>query len=491
MLAALLLGFPLVSQAATPVFKGENCVRCHASIRDKTPGPASNAAAPADGGSFDAIVVGGGVSGLSAAHFLKDRPVLVLEAENKPGGRARRESFGPNRRYPTGAVYTSEPVGAVKKLYDGLGLKAQLITMPAHTLAHEGGFIPDWLAADGSRLPAPEFSDQDRAGFKRLIAEMKDLTRTSSLMIPIEDAPAGVLEKYDSVSFWDYLEKNYGRRLAEIGDIYARDVFGDGAREVSAYAGLLYLASEEEESKTWEGGMGEIPEAIHKELGSKVRTGALVWKVAQDASGVDVYYTRSGKDYRARGKTAVVALPAMIARRIVSGLPADKIKAMSEVRYSSYALVPLKLKKVVWADSFVLWMRNAFVTDFTLPRAGNAALKKNPSAGQVLVGYAPMGGLAGRKTLLTAPDQELVSKTLADLERALPGASGEVEEARVIRWGHAMPLAYPGYLSKVRPLLARPEGRIFFAGTDTQLPAMEGAIYSGYFAAEKAGALLK
>jgi len=48
-----------------------------------------------------------------------------------------------------------------------------------------------------------------------------------------------------------------------------------------------------------------------------------------------------------------------------------------------------------------------------------------------------------------------------------------------------MPVPYPDYMIKVRPVLARPEGRYFFGGVDTQLPAFEGAIYSGYLAAQK------
>ncbi len=488
LILALLLTGP--ASGAPKPFPGENCVRCHAALRDKVPGPAASKA-PTDAGTYDAVIIGGGLSGLSAGHFLKKRKLLILEAESKPGGRARRESFGANRKYPTGAVYTSEPYGAIKTLYDDLGLKSKVITMTAHSLYSQGKVFEHWLRADGNGLPENSFTPEDRAAYKRLSAKMKELVETHALTIPIEEAPKSALDEYDSISFWDYLEKNYGKRLAEVGDIYARDVFGDGAREVSAYAGLTYLAVEQDVSKTWEGGMGEIPEALHRELGKSVRTGALVWKVAQDAEGVDVFYSKDGKDFKARGKTAVMAVSSLVARRIVAGLPEDKLKAMAQTRYSSYALVPLKLKKVVWADSFVLWMRDAFVTDFTLPRADNASLKAHPEKGQVLVGYAPMGGAAGRKYLLAAPDEELKSRAIADLERAFPGASSQVEEARVIRWGHAMPLAFPGYLAQVRPIIARPEGRIFFAGTDTQLPAMEGAIYSGFYAAEKASALLK
>ena len=40
---------------------------------------------------YDAVIVGGGVSGLAAAWDLRDRDVLVLESSERVGGRIRSE----------------------------------------------------------------------------------------------------------------------------------------------------------------------------------------------------------------------------------------------------------------------------------------------------------------------------------------------------------------------------------------------------------------
>jgi protoporphyrinogen oxidase len=77
-----------------------------------------------------------------------------------------------------------------------------------------------------------------------------------------------------------------------------------------------------------------------------------------------------------------------------------------------------------------------------------------------------------------------------DLERVLPGSVAKLKDARVIRWGHAMPVMGPHYLRDIQPVIAKPEGRYFFAGEDTQVPALEGAVYSGYYAARDARAQL-
>lgn len=42
----------------------------------------------------DAIVIGGGIAGMSAAWRLRDTDVIVLEASNRIGGRLRSERRG-------------------------------------------------------------------------------------------------------------------------------------------------------------------------------------------------------------------------------------------------------------------------------------------------------------------------------------------------------------------------------------------------------------
>ncbi len=44
---------------------------------------------------YDAVIVGAGIAGLTAAWELRDRAILVLEAADRVGGRMRSEPRGP------------------------------------------------------------------------------------------------------------------------------------------------------------------------------------------------------------------------------------------------------------------------------------------------------------------------------------------------------------------------------------------------------------
>lgn len=484
-LAACLALGPAAPASAAEIFRGEECRRCHDAIRDRAPAALDAKAAPSDAGSFDAVIVGGGTAGLVAAYHLRDFKVLLLDKEAKAGGKMRRESFNGDA-YPVGAVYMGEPHGRLKTMFDALGLKVNKITLHEHTLHKDGRRVPDWVSGDASRMP---LTAESRARFKEFQAELKRFGDNGRITLPVEECDPAALAEYDGVNFHDWLAARYGTEVADLGDLYSRDVFGISGREVSAAAGMLYMSSEVFTSYTFDGGLGAAPEALAKALGRRARTGAFVWRVAQDAGGATVDFHDGRKDYRARARAVVLAVPSMVAKRVVAGLSQPKREAMSKVRYSSYALVPMRFKKVVWNDAFVLWTPGMYFTDLTLPEYSPATLRGAKS--QALVAYIPMGEKEGRAMLLSAKDEDMVSGVLADLGKVLPGAPAEVVETRVIRWGHAMPVPFPGYLTTVRPALAAPEGRFFFAGVDTQLPAIEGAVNSGILAAEGARKLLK
>jgi protoporphyrinogen oxidase len=151
------------------------------------------------------------------------------------------------------------------------------------------------------------------------------------------------------------------------------------------------------------------------------------------------------------------------------------------VRYSVYVVTMLGFSKPVWRKSYMLWSDNTTIFTSLLftdwPMRSAQEIYAGP---QVALAYTPLGSEQARSELLDTSDETIQKQTLSDLEKILPGAGKKVEEMRVIRWGHAEPIPYPGYLSRIRPLVAKPMGRVFFAGEATEIPSMEGAIFSAH-----------
>lgn len=476
--ALLLTLLPGPALSAPAPFKGESCQVCHAAIRD--------AAKPGQGkpaqyaGRYDVVVVGGGLAGLTAAHFLKERRVLVLEKEDRPGGKTRRDKLG-RWSYSVGAVYTSDPDGMIGRLYKELGIRPVKFKLPVHEYWTQGRRVREWISKEG--IAGLAEGPEDLKNLQKLIAELHELESSGKIAIPIQESDPKTLEEYDRVSFQEYLEKNFGPHAAALGDHYAKDVFGAGAKDVSAAMGLFYMASELTDSYGWPGGLGVVSEALAKELGPAVRTGCLVEEVLASTGPVPVTYLQGGKRYSVTADAVVLAVPSMVARRIVNGLSPEKERALAAVRYSSYAVIPMRFRRPVYTDAFVLWTGGLPISDFTFPGGDRLEGPAPAVPGQLAAAYWPLGSSEGRKWLLAASDAEIEGKVRGWLEQVLPGASKELAEIRVVRWGHAMPLMGPGYLTKIQPKLREPEGRLFFAGVDLQAAAVEGAMFSGYQAA--------
>jgi len=122
--------------------------------------PRTGAASDGDDRRLDAVIVGGGASGLAAAWLLKDYRIRVLEAESVAGGRT---IGGQWRRfhYAKGTEYIGEPEGALAAWIDDLGLKALAIPPPTGGVAMNGRL---WTGRDIlGFLPGAARDDYERA----------------------------------------------------------------------------------------------------------------------------------------------------------------------------------------------------------------------------------------------------------------------------------------------------------------------------------------
>ena len=90
----------LAAPAPAPAVDGEHNKICH-DVRD-----GHHFARPTASARHDIVIVGGGMSGLSCAWFLRGQDFLLLEKEDHWGGNAYLEEYA-GQAFATGTAYTS------------------------------------------------------------------------------------------------------------------------------------------------------------------------------------------------------------------------------------------------------------------------------------------------------------------------------------------------------------------------------------------------
>jgi len=449
----------------------------------------SAATSPGPGNTGHAVVIGGGISGLAAAHRLQSggARVTVLEASGRLGGKlcgGEIEGVAVDlgaesmlARRPE-AVELARAVGLGERLQPPATATAALWTRGAlrpmpkgHVMGVPGDLAP--LAASGV------ISDD---GLARIARDAE-----------LPPTPVG-----EDVALGEFIAARLGRevvdRLVEplLGGVYAGDVYrtsmraavptlfelaranrplAEGVRELAERsaqrqggAGPVFMGID--------GGIGRLPLAVAdavRAAGGEIRTDAPVRELRRADDG----WTVVTDDGVLRADAVVLAAPAPAAARL---LAADSPAASAElgtVDYASMALITMAFRR---ADVASLAEGSGFLVppvDGHTIKAATFSSRKwgwlRDSAPDLFVLRTSIGRFEDDEHL-KRDDADLVGMSLADLGAAT-GLAARPVATRVTRWDGGLPQYPVGHLDRVARIRAEV----------AKLPGLRvcGAVYDG------------
>ena len=440
--------------------------------------------------SRNVVVVGAGIAGLTAAWSLRQSDVLVLESENRIGGRIRSERRG-DYWLNFGAHVFGGPETATGRLFDEVGLTSIPVPGALTAVSMNGRLI--------ARGPVESFPFRLPLSFSDRLALVRSGLRLRR-----------AVARYDRIAQSRPGEPESARRdrmLAFLGDETFAEFIGPlptGAEslyrptvtrssgeldELAAGHGVGYFhlvwRKGEGLSRNVPGGSSVLTETLAAPLGERLVTGARVVEVSDRGDRVTVRYERGGDAAEIDARFAILATPAYATAEVTRSLPPELEAALRSIPYGPYVVVALATNEpggTRWDDLYaVATPDRAFNMIFNTANVLRGAGTRRPGGSLML--YS--GGRRLAAPLLELSDDEIVERYLADLDGVFPEARGLVEEAVVQRWPRALPYPYPGRY-RIQPVLDRPLGRIALAGDYLGNLYTETAIQTGFAAAERA-----
>jgi len=456
--------------APSPQIDGEHWQICH-QIRDK-----HTFARPPVSARHDVVIVGGGVSGLAAAYFLREHDFLLLEKEPHWGGNAYLETYD-GQAFATGSAFDFKG-SASDQLSRELGLNPLPIDSPDPTIVRNKWVADTWRSGI-DQLP---YAATVREGFRKF---QKELLRFDV------DKDA---EHLDSLPLTAFL-KNHPAQVAAWWDAYGPSNWGANAANTSALVALTDLKEMSDDGpddrRTLPGGNGALAQklagTLRDKFSERMVSGATTVVIEPQKTDVHVTYSHAGQLHTVAAKFIVMATPKFISARIISGLPDAQAQAMSSIRYCPYAVINTIFEHPIYRKAYDTWCPGNAFTDFVVAEWVELNQSSSPPKNNILTFYTPIAE-DNRAQLLTDESCLTIAKNvLRDFRQLQPEFDAQPIEVHFYRRGHPMFASTPGTFTRTIPAANRPFDRIYFANTDSIGPESDigAAVEAAHRASEE------
>jgi protoporphyrinogen oxidase len=469
----------------------------------------------------EVVIVGGGISGLSAAWHLQASGVtdfLLLDLEKETGGNSKSGQNAVSA-FPWGAHYVPVPNNNLTAYIDFLkscGVVKSIgeNSLPEYNEAYlcfdpeERLFINgQWQDGIIPHFGVPEKDTKQISSFLNKMNEYRYAVgddKKEAFAIPVnESSKDNSFLIFDLLTMQEWMLKNgfTSSYLHNYVNYCTRDDFGTPHNKISAWAGIHYFAARKGKATnasysdvlTWPEGNGFLVNKLQAACLSQIKTNSLVTKITYQPGKVliDYFDVTEHKNITIEAAHCIIAAPQFIASRLLNDKERiDVVK--KDFHYSPWMVANITTKElkqkpgapVSW-DNVIYESESLGYIDATHQQLQVYKAKRN------LTYYLPLctkEPVTERKQAQNKTHTEWVKFIMDDLKKVHADIEEQTEEINVMLWGHAMIQPLPGYISgKSRATLAKSvNNNIHFAHTDIAgISIFEEAFYQGLNAAKK------
>jgi protoporphyrinogen/coproporphyrinogen III oxidase len=429
-------------------------------MNDASPLPADPGAVV--DGVVDVVVIGGGISGLTAAFRLQQQglTVEVLETGPRAGGvigSRNRDGF----LFETGPNSTLDTTPLISALLADLGIAGE--RRDASALA-----ATRFIVRGGALLALPT-SPPAFLGTRAFSLRAKLRLLREPFIAP---TPAGVEE-----SIAAFVRRRLGREFLDYAiDPFVSGIYAGDPERISVPAAFPRLHALEQKygslikgqiagarerkrnaepaknvaaSFSFASGMQTLTDALARRV-ARVRTGARVARLARRDDGTyAVAGDAAGAPFARRARAVVLAVGAGAASELARALAPAAAEALAAIEYAPVAVAASAYRRADVAHTLAGF-------GFLVPKRERRSILGSLFSSTMFAGRAPEGAVlltsfvGGRRNpeLPAKPDAELARIVHAELA-ALVGATGTPLWTEITRWPRAIPQYDLGHLGRL------------------------------------------
>ena len=520
-LGALALAIPylhscnlLKDKKVIPIrFAGANSKTGHLLRTGQFPAPAV-----ADVVTVETLVVGGGVSGLSAARYLHKNnynDFVLLELDTMVGGNAKGGKNAVSE-YPYGAHYLPLPNEKFSDLitflhehnivtgFDDKGLpiynEDHLCAEPQERLHYKGL----WHEGLPPKTGMSEAEKNELLRFLALTESYKSKTwsdQKPAFTIPVEwSSEDEALMQLDKLTMAEFLkqQKFETEFLHWYINYCCKDDFGTSMHRVSAWAAMHYFSSRNGkaanagsfEQLVWPEGNHFLVKCLKKEIAPKIKAGHLVYKVEKAGESWQclVFDVNANKSVTYNCKNIIFATPQFVNKRLLG--------TIAGVDFNDFAYYPWLTANITINNKFALNGLSELCWDnvsYDSKSLGyvNACHQTSDRAQFKTVltyyyNFSENAPKAEREFIYGKDENYWKEFIISDLQNIHEGIEELIDDIELYAFGHGMISPVPGFRNMAsRKKLAEGFDNLQFVNSDVSgISIFEQAFYRGTEAAK-------
>ncbi len=434
------------------------------------------------------IVVGAGISGLSAAYILQKNgvDVTVLEKGKNVGGKCQSVKWHDGWVDLAAEMMVSVD-DELNQLFSEIGLDTHMRPMDNpdciggnmdFKIWRDGRFHRFNLKKVDSLLKSGILNNRGKA---RFILMLPTLLRQMLTLKGVRPDAYQVWRSAwaDNVSLEEWLERVNPQFLTYFAESFIDLFWGYNPADISRAFFLNMMACLNPKLRviTTDEGYGLFPRTLAEKL--NVKTQARVIQVDVGNKPVTVAWENSDTEIKKEKADAVImAVPGCFVNDIVDGMDSQKRNFFDCVRYNPKEMVYFKLNKTF--DDMLPWH---IFPKRTEPYFSGIAYGPSQITPNFKVLRVNMKTDFVLKYMDCSDDQVLDAMQL-EIAKRYPEFEKAIEDRIIARWREAIPQFYPGYIKSLDYYLKLPETKgLAFAGDYLTFSTTGGAYRSGQLAA--------